>query len=113
MASRGVQGDEPPRSCQPVVWYLRIRTKQFLGRLLHVTVGCKTYAPGADVSPRTRRALKPQHDCVVYEFQLIYCSQDLEGKQWQQGDELLDFHAFQADESLMHRHPLFKCACLL
>jgi hypothetical protein len=36
--------------------------------------------------------------------------QDLEGKQWTAGQEILEFHPFEADESQMLKHPLARCA---
>ena len=34
--------------------------------------------------------------------------QDLEGKQWTDGQEILEFHPFQADETMMLKHPLAR-----
>lgn len=35
--------------------------------------------------------------------------QDLEGKQWTDGQEILEFHPFEADETQMLTHPLARC----
>jgi hypothetical protein len=34
--------------------------------------------------------------------------QDLEGKQWTDGQDILEFHPFQADETHILKHPLAR-----
>jgi hypothetical protein len=51
-----------------------------------------------------------QHDGLLQKFRkaTLRRLQDLEGKQWTEGQDILEFHPFEADETDMHKHPLYK-----
>mmetsp|Transcript_23808 Transcript_23808/g.39911 ORF Transcript_23808/g.39911 Transcript_23808/m.39911 type:complete len:762 (-) Transcript_23808:152-2437(-) len=51
-----------------------------------------------------------QHDGLLQKFRkaTLRRLQDLEGKQWTEGQDILEFYPFEADETDMHKHPLYK-----